>query len=89
MRLAALTERLARYPGNVLLAGDAPAAERLAAALGPRATVRAARPGSLAPRVATLARRRLEEGGDDPATLAPLYVRAPSVTLADGRVVEA
>lgn len=89
MPLEALSERLARYPGAVLLAGDASAAfERLAAALGPRLLARGA-PGPLAPWVAALGRQRLIEGGDDPATLAPLYVRAPVVTLADGRVAEA
>lgn len=89
MRLEALAERLARYPGSVLLAGDASAAsERLAAALGPRLLVPTA-PGPLAPWVATLGRRRLAEGGDDPVTLAPIYVRAPAVTLANGRVAEA
>jgi tRNA threonylcarbamoyladenosine biosynthesis protein TsaB len=89
MRLEALTERLGRYPGSVLLAGDAPEmAARLAAALGPRLRAPEGPPGLLAPWVAALGRRRLAGGGDDPATLAPLYVRAPTISLPDGRVVE-
>lgn len=86
----ALAERLVRYPGSVLLAASSPdAAAPLAAALGPRAIVHVREEATLALAVAALGRRRLAEGGDDPATLAPLYVRAPTVTLPDGRVVEA
>jgi tRNA threonylcarbamoyladenosine biosynthesis protein TsaB len=89
MRLEALVERLVRYPGRVLVAGDAPeAASRLASALGPRLLQREGAARGLARWVAALGRPRLATGGDDPATLAPLYVRAPTVTLPDGRVTE-
>jgi tRNA threonylcarbamoyladenosine biosynthesis protein TsaB len=83
LTLDALVERLARYPGEVLLAGDArAAAARLGAALGPRALIPRSAPGPLAPWVARLGERRLAEGhSDDPATLAPLYVRAAGVTV--------
>jgi tRNA threonylcarbamoyladenosine biosynthesis protein TsaB len=77
-----LAERLARYPGPIFLAGDAPeAAARLTASLGARALTRRELPPLIAPWLASLARARLAEGGDDPATLAPLYVRAAAVTL--------
>lgn len=82
LSLDALAERLSRYPGHLLLAGDAPAAaERLRATLGARALIPNAPPGPLAWWIADLGRQRLAEGGDDPATLAPLYVRAAAVTL--------
>jgi tRNA threonylcarbamoyladenosine biosynthesis protein TsaB len=77
-----LAARLAGYPGPVLLAGDAPeAAERLLSALGPRALARRPPAGPAAAWVAEMGRQRLAAGGDDPATLAPLYVR-PSAAVA-------
>jgi tRNA threonylcarbamoyladenosine biosynthesis protein TsaB len=75
-----LAARLAGYPGPVLLAGDAPeAAERLLTSLGPRARRSPAGPSAAA--VAAVGRHRLADGGDDPLTLAPLYVR-PSAAVA-------
>jgi len=77
-----LAARLAGYPGPVLLAGDAPeAAERLLTSLGPRALTRRSPAGPSAAAVAAVGRQRLADGGDDPLTLAPLYVR-PSAAVA-------
>jgi tRNA threonylcarbamoyladenosine biosynthesis protein TsaB len=77
-----LAARLAGYPGPVLLAGDAPeAAERLLTSLGPRALTRRSPAGPSAAAGAAGGRPRLADGGDDPLTLAPLYVR-PSAAVA-------